>query len=82
MIALQTTPQQGPAPVANANYSQCYMVGNVQQCWQQQVPIYADQKQPPSPDPAWTAKVEAMTGECLARQGWTRIAAEAAPAGE
>lgn len=83
MIALQTTPQQTVQPAANSVYSQCYMIGNVQQCLQQQVPIYANQQaQPATPDPAWLARVDAQTGECLARQGWTRIGAPEAAAGE
>lgn len=69
MIVLQTTPPQGN-PVANAVYSQCYTYGNVQQCWQQQAPIYANQNV--EPDPQWAARVDALTDACLARQGWTR----------
>lgn len=78
MIALQTTPPPpAAAPAANALYSQCYVIGNVQQCWQQQAPIYPEQQSPTVPA-EWEAKVEALTGECLARQGWTHTPAEAA----
>lgn len=87
MIALQTIPQpvpQAAAPVANAVYSQCYMMGNVQQCWQQHAPIYPDQTPPaaapPVPDPAWLGQVESATNECLARQGWRFTPAAAAKA--
>ncbi|TCJ11667.1 hypothetical protein EZJ19_14730 [Parasulfuritortus cantonensis] len=79
MMVLQTTPP-AEAPLANAVYSQCYMYGNVQQCWQQQAPIYPNQNA--SPDPAWNAKVEGLTNECLARQGWTRRGGEPAAAGD
>ncbi|NTV96237.1 MAG: hypothetical protein HGA75_12615 [Thiobacillus sp.] len=68
MMVLQTTPPPA-APAANAVYSQCYMYGNVQQCWQQQAPIYPNQDT--NADPAWMAKIETLTRDCLARQGWT-----------
>ena len=75
MMVVQTTPPSAN-PVANAVYSQCYLYGNVQQCWQQQAPIYPNQNG--NPDPAWTARIDALTNECLARQGWTHRGGEAA----
>lgn len=80
MIALQTIPQLPTPPVANALYSQCQMIGNVQQCWQQQAPIYTEPNPPATPDPAWLNKVEASTAACIARQGWTRIGPDQATA--
>lgn len=89
MMVLQTTPQPQPpqaSPVANAVYEQCTTYGNVQQCWQQQVPIYADQTQsppqPPAPDPAWIGKIETLTNECVARQGWVHVEAPPPVAGQ
>jgi hypothetical protein len=70
MMVLQTTPPPNN-PVANSVYSQCHMYGNVQQCWQQQAPIYPNQN--PTPDPAWNAKVVTLTDACLARQGWRNL---------
>ncbi|MDD4882811.1 MAG: hypothetical protein PHR30_09865 [Gallionellaceae bacterium] len=82
MMVLQTTPQPVPAqanPAANAVYTQCAMYGNMQQCWQQEAPIYAGQTPPPAPapvpDPAWLGKIETLTNECVARQGWTHTEA-------
>ena len=89
MMVLQITPPapeaQPVSPVANAVYTQCAMYGNLQQCWLQQAPVYADPAHPqapaPAPDPAWTSKIETLTNECVARQGWTYTAAPvAAPA--
>lgn len=88
MMVLQLTPPppeaQPVSPAANAVYTQCSMYGNLQQCWLQQAPIYTGQDQPqaqakaPAPDPAWTSKIETLTNECVARQGWTYTPAPAA----